>query len=75
MIEVIIDKSVNDIINIVHELVEQFELVRDVDFEFAYFGTKVDAESGTLTHKSHTRFRFKDPAIASWFVLKYKNEI
>lgn len=71
MIEVTIhSQSANDIINIVHELKAQ-DLVQDVDFEFAYHSAEYDNWSGDVTYNKHTVFRFRDPAVASWFRLKY----
>ena len=72
MIEVVIEKqNANDIINIVCELRDQ-GFVQGIDFEFAYHGVNYDNWAEGITYKKHTVFRFADPAVASWFRLKYE---
>lgn len=72
VIEVVISKqSANDIINIVGELRAQ-GFVQGTDFEFAYHAADYDNWSGDVTYNKYTVFRFTDPAVASWFTLKYE---
>ena len=72
MIEVVLDKqTVNDIIEIVHTLRDS-GLVQGNDFEFAYHSADYDNWSGDVTYNKYTVFRFQDPAVASWFRLKYE---
>lgn len=72
MIEVIIAKqTAHDIINIVYELRDQ-GFIQGVDFEFAYHAADYDNWSGDVTYNKYTVFRFADPAVASWFTLKYE---
>lgn len=72
MIEVVIAKqTANSIIDIVHNLRDQ-GFIQGVDFEFAYHAADYDNWSGDVTYNRHTVFRFKDPAVASWFTLKYE---
>jgi hypothetical protein len=56
------------IIDIVHEL-KELGLVQGDDFEFAYHSGSWDGM--TKEYERHTVFRFKDEAIATWFMLKY----
>ena len=71
MIEVVITRQgANDIINIVYDLRDQ-GFVQGIDFEFAYYGAKVDDWSGDEAYNKYTVFRFANESVASWFRLKY----
>lgn len=75
MIEVTINnKYATNIVDIVHQLKET-GLAQGGDFEFVYHKGEWDGMTGLGHYKRHTIFRFKDPAVASWFSLKYNDEI
>lgn len=67
-IEVIVDKSVNEIMEIVHELRGQ-GYVQGVDFDFSYSPHKWDGF--TLTSTRFTKFTFYKEKYATLFALKY----
>jgi hypothetical protein len=58
------------VIDIVHEL-QELGLVKNQDFEFAYHSGEFDGNLAGEQWDRKTVFRFKDPATASWFSLKY----
>ena len=58
------------IIDIVREL-QALGLVKDQDFEFAYHSGELDGKLPGEQWDRRTIFRFADPAVATWFTLKY----
>ena len=75
MIEVdLIDYDVNAILAIVALLKSQ-GLVVDQDFTFHYHPAKWDNFSHDAVYNRHTVFSFKDGSVASWFALKYVNNL
>ena len=75
MIEVcLVDHDASSIFNIVHELKIQ-GLVIDKDFSFHYHPPKWDNFSGDAVHNKRTVFSFKEGSVASWFALKYGNQV
>ena len=75
MIEVtILDKDPSAVVNIVHEL-RQVGLVQGKDFDFMYKPPQWDNFSGDAVYNRRTVFSFYTEELASWFSLKYANEI
>jgi hypothetical protein len=70
----LVDYDVQAILAIVHVLKAQ-GLVIDQDFSFHYHPPKWDYFSNDAVYNRHTVFSFKDGAVASWFALKYGNNI
>lgn len=72
MIEVpLIDKTPNDIIEIVRELRKK-GLVQGVDFDFAYHPPKFDEFSYDAVYNRCTMFTFYRDELATWFKLTYE---
>jgi hypothetical protein len=61
----LVDYDVPEILAIVHSL-----RTHGIDFTFMYHPPKWDDFTGV--DRRRTVFSFKDPSVASWFVLKYK---
>lgn len=75
MIEVLIlDKDPSGIVAIVHEL-RAHGLVQGKDFDFIYKPPHWDNFSGDAEYNRRTVFNFYNEELASWFALKYTNEI
>lgn len=75
MIEiVIIDVDPSGILEIVRDL-RQNGLVQGQDFDFTYRPSKWDNFSGDPVYNRSTVFTFYQEELASWFALKYTNEI
>ena len=75
MIEVdLVDYDVQAIIAIVHVLKSQ-GLEMDKDFIFHYHPPKFDMDFGSDIVNRHTIFSFKEGSVASWFALKYGNQV
>ncbi len=70
----LIDYDVNSIIAIVHVLKSQ-GLEIDKDFTFQYHPPQFDADFGAAIVNRHTVFSFKEGSVASWFALKYGNQV
>ena len=66
----LIDVSVPQVIDIVHEL-KSLGYRADIDFTFSYHPPKFDNFSGDAVYNKFVAFAFKDEAMASWFNLKY----
>jgi hypothetical protein len=67
-------KSPSDVLDIVREL-RQLGLVQGRDFDFAYKPPQWDNFSGDEVYNKHTVFSFYTEELASWFALKYVDEI
>lgn len=75
MIEIILfDKDPAGVIEIVKDLRTQ-GLIQGQDFDFAYKPPVCDNFSGQSLYEKHTIFSFYTEELASWFTLKYTNEI
>lgn len=70
----LVDYDVNAILAIVHSLKSQgFEI--DRDFYFQYHPPKWDNFSNDAVYNRHTVFYFKNESAATWFALKYGNQV
>lgn len=75
MIEIVVMyKDPSGIIDIVKDLRQQ-GLVQGQDFDFAYRPPQWDNFSGDEIRNKHTIFSFYTEELASWFALKYVNEV
>ena len=70
----LVDYDVQAILAIVHVLKAQ-GIVLDQDFTFQYYPPRFDNFSGDAVYNRHTVFSFKDGGVASWFALKYGNQV
>ena len=73
----LVDYDVNAIISIVQVLKSQ-GLEIDHDFNFHYHPPKLENEDNpfaTFVSDRHTVFYFKDESVATWFALKYGNQV
>lgn len=70
----LIDYDVNAILAIVALLKSQ-GLEIDRDFTFHYHPPRWDNFSHDAVYNRHTVFSFKDGSVASWFALKYVNNL
>lgn len=68
------DKDPSDILDIVKELRSQ-GLVQGQDFDFAYTPPRWNNFSGDAVSNRSTVFSFYTEELASWFALKYVNEV
>lgn len=66
---VVIGKSVNDILEIVHDL-RNLNYVQNHDFDFEYQAGQLDFY-GNLISDKQTIFKFYNESLATWFSLKY----
>jgi len=72
MIEVrIIDKKVNDIIELVNEIRER-GYKQGIDFDFEYHPPKYDDSSTEAVYNRVTVFKFYKEELATWFSLRYQ---
>ena len=72
MIEVKVNKDVNEVMEIVRNLRAQ-GIAQGTDFDFAYFQTKYDPISGHLVEGRHAVFMFRTEKYATLFTLKYSS--
>ncbi len=70
----LVDYDVQAILAIVHALKAQ-GLEIDLDFNFYYHPPQFDADFGAAIMNRHTVFYFKDGSVATWFALKYGNQV
>lgn len=71
---VIMDRDPSYIVDVVREL-RANGFVQGVDFDFAYRPSSWDNFSGDAVYNRSTIFTFYKEEIASWFTLKYSNEV
>lgn len=72
MIEVrIIDKKVNDIIDLVKEI-KELGHIQGKDFDFEYHPPKYDDLSMEVVYNRVTVFKFYKEELATWFSLRYQ---
>jgi hypothetical protein len=72
MIEVrIIDKKVNDILDLVKEI-KALGHIQGVDFDFEYHPPKYNDFSGDPVYNRVTVFKFYTEKLATWFSLRYQ---
>lgn len=75
MIEIVImDKDPSGVIEIVKDL-RLSGLVQGQDFDFTYRPPQWDNFSGDAVYNKRTVFSFYTEELASWFALKYGNEV
>lgn len=75
MIEIVVmDREPSGILDIVRDL-RQHGLVQGQDFDFAYRPPRWDNFSGDAVYNRSTVFSFYTEELASWFALKYVNEV
>ena len=65
--------GVNEVIDIVHELVKEHNLVLNKDFEYYYNPPEYNFMNVNESIPRHTKFRFKDGKYATFLTLKYGN--
>lgn len=70
MIKVRVNKDVNEVMAIVHDLRQQ-GMKQGTDFDFAYYQTVYDSISCHLVESKHAVFMFHTEKYATLFTLKW----